>query len=255
MVSKGNTVQFPPSFGFKDVIGVGNVGLILPLDVVIKIPHHEGDQHWIDIERQVYERLGSGHEGVLRYHGSLYNGILLQRASHGSLRQHFKRGGERCSTLQIRWIQQILETIVFIHSRGILHGDISCNNIFLDENLNAKVGDFAGSSIDGLDSLVCYETRYDHPSTEKVSFKSEIFALGSLMYEILTGSRPYEDLSDRDIETAYAREDYPDLRSLTMFKDVISKCWHREYADTSKVLLAVNAQGKHTQLPPLIADY
>ena len=71
MVSKENTVQFPPSFGFKDVIGVGNVGLIVPLDAVIKIPLHEDDQHWSGIERQVYERLGSGRSAV---HGS----IMLQ---------------------------------------------------------------------------------------------------------------------------------------------------------------------------------
>ena len=40
----------------------------------------------------------------------------------------------------------------------VLPGDLSCNNVFLDEGLDAKLGDFAGSAIDGLDPLVGYET-------------------------------------------------------------------------------------------------
>lgn len=236
-------MRFPPTLGWRDVVSAGNVGVVIALDAVIKIPLMEQDQHYLDIERQVYERLANDHDGILRYHGPLYNGILLQRIPHGSLRQHYARKGARSAALQMRWIRQIVESIVFIHSRGILHGDISCNNVFLDNDLNAKLGDFAGSSIDGVDSLVCYETRYDHPSTSNVTVRSEIFALGSMIYETLTGHPPYKDLSEAAVEDAYAREEYPDLSSISIFEDVITKCWSREYASADELLLDVNAQG------------
>ena len=86
--------------------------------------------------------------------------------------------------------------IVFIHSRNVLYRDICCNNIFLDENLDARLGDFAKSSINGEMPLVCYETSHEHPEMVGISIKSEVFAVGSTLYEIMTGSKPYKELSD-----------------------------------------------------------
>ncbi|KAI9849288.1 MAG: hypothetical protein M1837_004747 [Sclerophora amabilis] len=214
-----NKVRFPPTSGWRDVISAGNVDVVLALDAVVKIPLKEQDQHYIDIEKQV------------AYLMALYDNITQWK-------------GARSATLQMRWIRQVVELAVFIHSKGILHGDISCNNIFLDHDLNAKMGDFAGSSIDGIDSLVCYETRYDHPSTLNITVKSEIFALGALIYEILTGYPPYQDLSEAAVEDAYDREEYPDLGPVSMFKDVIAKCWKRQYASADELLLDVEVQSK-----------
>jgi serine/threonine protein kinase len=70
----------------------------------------------------------------------------------------------------------------------VLHRDISCNNIFLDDGLNGKLVDFAGSSTDGQEPLICYETSHEHPEIAGISTGSELFALGSTFYEIMTGS-------------------------------------------------------------------
>lgn len=175
-----NKIRFPPGFGWSNIVSIGSTGVVLQLDAVLKIPFKEQEQHLIDIERQVYERLANGHDNVLRFYGPLYNGISLQRACHGSLRQHLARRGSRSVALQLRWIQQVVEAVVFIHSHRILHGDLSCNNFFLDDKLDIKLGDFAGSSIDGVDSLISYETRSDHPNITATTVKSELFALGSV---------------------------------------------------------------------------
>jgi hypothetical protein len=66
-----------------------------------------------------------------------------------------------------------------------------------------KLGDFSGSSIDGEPVLVCYETSHEHPEMTDISIKSELFALGSTLYEIMTGSRPYKGNSDFAIKAAY----------------------------------------------------
>ncbi|KAI9747106.1 MAG: hypothetical protein M4579_007527, partial [Chaenotheca gracillima] len=123
----------------------------------------------------------------------------------------------------------------------VLHGDISGNNVFLDENLNAKLGDFAGSSIDGADALVAYESRYTHPSMEETTVASDLFALGSMIYEILTGHRPYEEKSSREVEKAFDREQYPDLKPLGRFEKVVGKCWSQKYQSADDLLLELKA--------------
>ena len=108
-------------------------------------------------------------------------------------------------SLRLRWIEQILETVVILHSSSILHADISCNNFFLDENLNVKGGDFAGSSIDGETALVCYEVRTSHPELIDVTSESEVFALGSCLYEIMVGFKPFPELTDCEVESAFSQ--------------------------------------------------
>ncbi|KAI9834903.1 MAG: hypothetical protein M1838_005454, partial [Thelocarpon superellum] len=61
-----DTVCFPPGFGWRDVISAGNAGLMVDLDAVMKIPVRKKDQCFIDMEKQVYERLANEHTRVLR---------------------------------------------------------------------------------------------------------------------------------------------------------------------------------------------
>ena len=122
----------------------------------------------LEIEKRVYQRLGRDCDEVLRYYGGMENAIILQYACNGSI----------------------------------------CNNIFLDENLDARLGDFAGSSIDGETPLICYETSHEHPEMAGISIKSEVFAVGSTLYEIMTGSKPYKELSDQQIRNAYRQGNF-----------------------------------------------
>lgn len=173
--------------------------LVARLDAVVKFAQHS-ELPFLEREKCIYQRLGRGHDGVLRYYGGLGHALILQYACHGSIRQYFARQTKPVPlSLQLRWVEQIITSVAFIHSKKVLNGDISCNNVLLDEELNAKLCDFAGSSIDGQDPLICYETSHEHPEITDISVRSELFALGSTFYEIMTGSKPYHDLSDMGI--------------------------------------------------------
>ncbi|KAI9761344.1 MAG: hypothetical protein M1840_001968 [Geoglossum simile] len=135
-----------------------------------------------------------------------------------------------------------MASIAFVHSRNVMHRDISCNNVFLDKELNVKLGDFAGSAIDDETPLICYETSHEHPDNKGVSTKSEVFALGSTFYEVMTGSKPYGKLSDQAICDTYAQGNFPSLVSLAAFRGIIAKCWKQGYTSVDELLENVKAE-------------
>jgi serine/threonine protein kinase len=234
---------YPCGLSLRDLLGAGISGFAGRLDAAVKwtLPNNV---HFIERERRIYERLGSYH-GILRYYGPVENGILLEFAHHGSIRQYrMKHDATIPPITKLRWIQQVTSTMRFLHSKGVLHGDISCNNIFLDRNLNAKVADFAGSVIDGEPYLSCYEASHSHPNIEGVCVPSEIFALGSTFYEIVTGNKPYSDLSVNEIEEAYSLDKFPQLDGLDICHSIIADCWGRRYTDIESLLRDIETEGE-----------
>ncbi|TKW53476.1 Cell division control protein 15 [Colletotrichum tanaceti] len=140
-------IHYPPGFSLKDVVGWGNTGLVVldaSSNTIIKTPLDEDYKPLIAREEQIYERFTKkgGHHGILRYHGTFDSGIRLEYASNHHLRTVNNKGVSQ--NQRLRWAVQIAEAIVFTHAAGVIHGDLSCANIFLDEDFNAKLGDFAG---------------------------------------------------------------------------------------------------------------
>jgi hypothetical protein len=104
-----------------------------------------------------------------------------------------------------------------------LYGDISSNSIFLDDNLNAKLGDFAGSATNNDPSLVYYKTSHELLS-EDILTRTELFALNFIIYEIMTGLKLYRDLSDHEVSTTFFESRYSDLKLISIFKNTIMRC-------------------------------
>ncbi|OBT52104.1 hypothetical protein VE04_06601 [Pseudogymnoascus sp. 24MN13] len=176
--------------------------------------------------------------------GNMGNDIILQYACHGSIRQYLHIQTKPLAlSLQLRWVEQIAGAVAYVHSKNVLHSDISCNNIFIDHGLNVKLGDFAGSAIDEEPALVYYETSHGHPSVTDTTTKSDIFALGSTFYEVMTGLKPYKGLPDWEIDDAYALGKYPSLSSLDAFNGAIAKCWAQEFANVNELLEDIKAEG------------
>lgn len=235
-------IHYPSGFGLKDVVGWGTTGLIV-LDksskTIVKTPIDPSDQecvHLISKEQQVYERLDDlgSHKGILSYHGTFESGIRLEYAPNHSLKsfltKHNVDSGQR-----LRWAAQIIEAIDFIHTAGIIHGDLTCGNIFLDENLNAKLADFAGSSIDGSPLLIAVTASHEYPGP-LLSIKGDLFALGSVLYELMTGDSPFSGLSDKEIRSRYLKGEFPYTESLQAVGNVIRKCWQGRYSGSGMII-------------------
>ena len=112
--------------------------------------------------------------------------------------------------------------------------------MLLDSSDTIKLADFAGSSIDDSDVSINYEVRSRLPNVDKPNKKSDIFALGSAMYEMATGHRPYEKLSYITIQNLYRKGDFPkDVDSIPELGKVIRKCWEQRFDSAWDVVRAL----------------
>ena len=119
-------------------------------------------------------------------------------------------------------IAQAAEGLAFAHSRDIIHRDVKPANIMLLENeegLVAKITDFGiarmpASAVKTMTGMVMGSPRYMSPEQvigKNLSARSDIFSLGVVLYEALTGLAPFEadSISSIMYQTVHAAEDRP----------------------------------------------
>jgi serine/threonine protein kinase len=127
---------------------------------------------------------------------------------------------------------------VHLHAHSYIHCDISCRNIVVTSSLDAKLIDFDSSAILGEKRWGDEEARYSCPSEKLVtklpSFQTDIFALGSAMYEILTDSPPYNDVSSDEAERRFELRQLPNTANLHA-GNVILGCWRGEFKTVGEV--------------------
>lgn len=227
--------------------GVSGIVKLLPNGYVIKSPwngHWEEKECQEDMARKasVYQRLSEyfgQHERfikVISYDKQEY-AITMERMLNGTLRDYLKANSNQISrTQRHHWILALAEGMQMLHAANIIHCDFSPRNMLLDEALVLKVADFGCVSIDGCKSTAGGSMRFYHPrvrSREKFEFSDDLFALGSSIYEVLTGKPPYADLETRPvyadlefrpIQDLYRLQQFPDLADVGM-RDIILDCW------------------------------
>ncbi len=160
-------IHFPRDFTMKDLVAYGNTGLILldrSTNTVVKASPNGEPSDSTAVEQQIYERFvqRGGHQGILIYHGTFEWGIRLEYASHGNIRSYLENNPAD-ELRRMRWAIQVAEALDFAHQGGVIHGDINSLNVVLDRRLDAKLADFAGSSLDGSPRLIGVTASHERP--------------------------------------------------------------------------------------------
>jgi serine/threonine protein kinase len=226
----------------------GTSGLVFKISdsTVLKAPYSTLTQSDILIEKTIYERLGS-HPYITQFIEER-NGALvlefLQYPLRKRLEDLFKEGKPPPPERVVVWARQVTEALGYVHSCGVKQVDIGGHNVLLDWNDNAKLCDFAGASIDGSSPSIYPGTRFFKPGMKLPSIEAEIFALGSLIYEIETTKPPYHDKDDREVEALFNRQAFPDTSHLVL-RAVIQRCWEGKYSDMSEVLSHIEQSVHH----------
>jgi serine/threonine protein kinase len=104
----------------------------------------------------------------------------------------------------------------------------------LDDDLNAKVGDFVGSSLDGSPLLVAATASHRYPGL-LLSKQADMFALGSTLFEATCGQTPYDGCSDNEIKDLFEKSKFPETKYLGPIGNIITGCWQGKYSSADEV--------------------
>ncbi|MBI6100587.1 serine/threonine protein kinase, partial [Clostridium perfringens] len=119
----------------------------------------------------------------------------------------------------VRLMGQILLAMRLAHTQGIIHRDLKPQNVLLTSDGNAKVSDFgiavafAETSLTQTNSMLG-SVHYLSPEQargSKASIQSDIYAMGIIFYEMLTGHIPYDGDSAVTIALQHFQKPLPSI--------------------------------------------
>ncbi|CAE8731654.1 unnamed protein product, partial [Polarella glacialis] len=176
----------------------GNVYALKAVDKKRVLDHNLQGQLLSEVKTQMTMQ----HPNLLRCYdyfeesGTVY--IVLELASGGDLYQRLRRHGPLAQPDAAHVFGQVCEGVKHLHEKGIIHRDLKPENILLTGDMTVKIADFgwcAQASGGGKRATFCGTLCMLAP--EMVSGKSydakvDVWAVGVLLYEMLTGTSPFD---------------------------------------------------------------
>lgn len=181
--------------------------------------------------------------------------IAMRYLGGGSMAQWIRRSVPPLSRLS-RPFTQVAAALDYAHGRGIIHRDLKPGNILLDENENAYLSDFGiarvldsnltGSAIIGTPAYMSPEQAHG----QQLDARSDVYALGIVMYEIVTGREPFKaetplalmlkQVSEKLPSPRDTRPDLPMAAELVIYK-ATAKQREERYGSAGELAAAFSA--------------
>jgi serine/threonine-protein kinase len=148
--------------------------------------------------------------------------------------------------------RQICAGLAAAHARGVLHRDLKPSNVMLDGTGHARITDFGLAGLG--DALQGEEVRSGTPAYmspeqlegREVSVRSDVYALGLVIYELFTGRRAFQGRTVAELTRQHREEAPPPPSELVPDLDprveaVILRCLEKDPARRPASALAVSA--------------
>ncbi|KAK2372154.1 PAS domain-containing protein tyrosine kinase family protein [Trifolium repens] len=153
------------------------------------------------------------HPNVLLFMGAIYSqekhAIVTELLPRGSLFRTLHKNNQTLDIRRhLRMALDVARGMNYLHHRNppIVHRDLKSSNLLVDKNWNVKVGDFGLSKLKdatllttksgrGTPQWMAPEVLRSEPSNEK----SDVFSYGVVLWEIMTQSIPWKDLSSLQV--------------------------------------------------------
>ena len=268
-------------------IGSGGIGVVyaaehtsLGHEVAVKVLRGAAAKDGGEIarlRREAYIQVHVEHPNVVRVldldqmpDGSIY--VVMERLIGRSLADKMAREGLLTAGFAIPVFIGVCRALAAAHKKGVVHRDLKPGNVFLCEDGMSKVLDFGMSKLTTAESLT--QTGYTLGTPEymapeqcigaNVEARTDIYALGVLMYEALTGELPIIaqnrrdllDLHQRQVPTPM-RQRRPDLPIPEALDAAVMKCLKKRMNERPKsaselelMLAAIPLEGLPLSYPP-----
>jgi eukaryotic-like serine/threonine-protein kinase len=174
--------------------------------VALKVMHSRfaEDPEFVErFRREARNAAGLNHQNVVsvydrgEWDGNYY--IAMEFLEGRSLKQVVQQHGPLAPEDAIDLTVQVLRAARFAHRRGVIHRDIKPHNVIVDEEGRAKVTDFgiarAGASDMTQTGSILGTAQYLSPEQAQghaVDATSDLYSIGIMLYELLTGRVPFD---------------------------------------------------------------
>jgi serine/threonine protein kinase len=193
-------------------------------------PHDESKcREEMKTEAEAYRRIGNNARipTLIRWEADSYC-LALEYLQNGDLISYFRRHANDITTKQKEaWAVQAAEALAVVHAADVIHCDVTPRNFMLDGALELRIADCAGCSIAGSSPTITTSPRFQPPGwnwKRTPVLPDDIFALGSVLYLIMTGDEPHANVTEDEVERRFNAADFPDVSMLSC-GHVIRDCW------------------------------
>ncbi len=202
--------------------GFGTVYLALDTwlaqEVAIKVPHNQKEEFY-ELLKEARLQANLRHENIAtlltvdRQEGIFF--MVMEYVKGKNLAEIIKERAPLSVEESLNYLEQILKGVAFAHRHSVIHRDLRPSNILISEQGVVKITDFGTSVL--LEGPYA-TTRIGSPPymapehfEGRATFLSDIYSVGCIAYEMLTGHVPIEELSPKDI---YLRAKKGDIKPL-----------------------------------------
>jgi len=173
----------------------------------------------------------------------------------------------------IKIISRVVEGLAFAHEHGIIHRDIKPNNIMITASGEVKLMDFGIARASDSPQMTqagftVGSALYMSPEqirNRKVDHRSDIYSLGITIFEMATGTAPFQDPNDSDINVLieHLNSEVPSPRSVNpdvpeSLEEVILKATQKDPDNRFQTMeefgLALTSNAEVTRIQPLLKD-
>lgn len=207
-------------------------------DVVIHTCNPQNDedvQSWLsDVRSLTHIR----HENIVLYMGACVEppkfAIITSPIKADSLYSHTVKGCRLSSNMKLSVLRQTANAFSYLHAKGIIHGRLSAHNIFLENKVKVSLLDYASSQLNlqYYSPEIAKQLVASSPTNPVKSKEGDVFAFGTLMYQLGTAKLPFEKLSSHALLWKVSTGQLPSLLTRSSLNGslpvLIGKCWLEE---------------------------
>ena len=188
-------------------------GKIVPKSLLVKDHQKAKMAMEIDIQRQMKHRHVVDFKGYFEDDSNVY--ILLELCRRRSLMELHKRRKDLTEPEVRYYMRQLLDAVVYLHVNKVIHRDLKLGNLFLNDLMEIKIGDFGLATRVDFDGerkkTLCGTPNYIAPEVlgkKGHSYEVDMWSLGCILFTLLCGKPPFETSSLSETYKRIKRGEY-----------------------------------------------